>query len=559
MQKFIFLLLFFTTANFALARQYADLVLTNGHIWTGRTGPDSMISSLAVRGDRIIAVGSSADVMPLKGDRTRCIDLNGDLVVPGFNDAHLHFVAGGFSLLRIDLHNAKDQQDFRRLVQEYAAKQPPGRWITGGRWDHESWPEKQWPTKELIDDVTKNNPVLLKRVDGHIALANSLALKLAGIDKNTPDPYGGTIVKDPRTGEPTGILIDNAMDPIYRIIPDPTEKEIIQAVKAAQEHALSLGVTSVQDMGTSADEFRVYQKLYRNGELQVRIYVFHSMSRRNHLGALGVQRAFGNLWLRMGGVKAFVDGSMGAGSALFFQPYEDNPSSSGLPIQPKEELTDFICQADSLELQIALHAIGDKANTWALDAFEQAMRKNGERDTRHRIEHAQVIRPQDVPRFHELAVIASVQPSHCIDDMRWAEKRIGKRARNSYRWHSLLTQNATVAFGTDWPVEPLNPMLGIYAAVTRQFTGGGPKGGWYPQEKITLSRALKCYTQSSAFAEFMEDEKGVLAPGKLADFVVLDRNLFDISAQDILKTKVKITVVGGKIMYERRATDGLAK
>ena len=532
------------------AQVQASAVFVNGRIWTGEKA-NQEAGALAVLGERILAVGETKDVKSYIGAETMVVDLGGRRVFPGFNDAHVHFVSGGFSLLGIDLRKARNPQEFRIILQEYAAKLPPGRWITGGDWDHEAWPDKKWPTKELIDDVTAKNPVLVSRLDGHVSLANSVALKMAGIDNKTPDPFGGFVARDEKTGEPTGILKDNAANLIYRFIPSPSPAEILEAACAAQEHALSVGVTSLQDMNPNTAELRVYQQMYREGELKVRLYVFQPGHLINELGAIGIQRSFGNSWLRVGGIKLYADGSMGAGSALFYQPYEDDPTTSGLAIQPKDELIRLVTQADSLGLQIALHAIGDKANTWALDAFEQAAQRNGKRDSRHRIEHAQVVLEEDLPRFAKLGVIASVEPSHCIDDMHWAEKRIGARAKQSYLWQSFVDHHATMAFGTDWSVEPLNPMLGLYAAVTREFPEGGPQGGWYPKEKISLEEAIRYYTAGSAYAELMEHDKGTLAPDKLADFVVIEQDILHLPPKDILKARVMMTVVGGKILFQR--------
>lgn len=534
-----------------LSQMHADAVFLNGRIWSGdRKQPQA--TAMAVLGERIVRMGDDQAVKSWIGPETRVVNLQGRLVLPGFNDAHVHFTSGGFYLLGIDLRKARTREEFREIIRRYALSLPPGRWITGGDWDHEAWPDQKWPTRDLIDDVTPNNPVMVNRLDGHIALANSLALKLAGITKDTPDPPGGTIVRDSKTGEPTGILIDNATQLVYRVIPEPDEEERMQAVRAAQEHALSLGVTTIQDIMASAEDFRVYQKLYEQGELKVRLYVFFHISKRDALGRIGILRGYGNPWLRIGGVKVMADGSMGAGSALFYEPYSDDPSTSGLALQSKDELTRMVIEADSMGLQIALHAIGDKANTWALDAFEAALKVNGARERRHRIEHAQVVLPEDLPRFRQLGVIASIEPSHCIDDMRWAEKRIGKRAKYAYLWKSFVRHGVQIAFGTDWTVEPLDPMLGLYASVTREFPDGGPPGGWYPEEKISLDEAIEFYTAGSAFAEFMEKEKGTLAEGKLADFIVLDRDLFQIEPKELLKTRVIMTVVGGKIQYQHQ-------
>lgn len=544
------MLLLTGVVKMATSQEFTKTAFINGKIWTGSPAQKE-VTILVTSGTRILAAGDRTSIQSYLDETTQIVDLQGQRVVPGFNDAHVHFMSGGFYLLGIDLRKARNPQEFREIMRDYTQNLPHGRWITGGDWDHEAWPTKKWPTKELIDDITRNHPVMVNRLDGHIALANSLALKMAGIDKNTPDPFGGTIHHHPQTGEPTGILIDNAASLVYRIIPDPTSEELLAAAKAAQEHALSLGVTSVQDIMASANELRAYQKLLADGELKIRLYVFRPIFYRKQLGEIGIKQAFGHSMLRIGGVKVMADGSMGAGSALFYDPYSDEPETRGLALQSREELIRMVVESDSLGLQIALHAIGDKANTWALDAFEEALKRNGQRDSRHRIEHAQVVLPADLPRFAELGVIASIEPSHCIDDMRWAEKRIGERAQHAYLFRSFVQHRAHLAFGTDWTVEPLDPMLGLYAAITREFPEGGPKDGWFPDEKITLEQAVEFYTLGSAYSEFTDHEKGTLEPGKLADFVVLDKDIFNIAPKELLQTKVKMTVVGGKIRFEQ--------
>ncbi len=526
-----------------------DLAIVNAKVWTvNRRQPTAQ--AVGVSGERIAVVGSNSEVRRRVGPETRVIDAGGKLLLPGFNDAHTHFMGGGFSLLGINLRKARNEQEFVQILKDYVARLPKGKWVTGGEWDHEAWPSHKHPTRELIDPVTPDNPVLVSRLDGHIALANSLALKMAGITRNTPDPPGGEIVRDPKTGEPTGILIDNAQDLVFRVVPEPSEEEYMQAARAAMKQAARLGVTSVQDIA-SAEAFRVYQKLWHQGKLITRIYAIRSIDVRDDLRKVGLQAAFGDVMLRTGAVKIFADGSMGAGSALFYQPYDDDPSTSGLAIQSEAQLYTMVREADAAGLQIALHAIGDKANHWALNAFERAIQANGRRDSRHRIEHAQVVRPEDLPRFRELGVIASIQPSHCIDDMRWAEKRIGDRARYAYLFRSFVDAGARLAFGTDWTVEPLNPMLDLYAAVTREFPDGGPPGGWYPKEKISIEQAIEYYTLGSAYAEFQEQEKGSIEVGKLADLVLLSKDLLTIPPGEILSTRVEVTVLGGKVIYQK--------
>lgn len=425
-----------------------------------------------------------------------------------------------------------------------------GEWILGGNWDHEAWPSKKYPTKELIDDFTKENPVFVQRLDGHVSLANSLALKLAGITKNTPNPQGGEIVKDPTTGEPTGILKDTAQDLVYKVIPPPSKEKRLKAIKTAIKHANSLGVTSIQD-NSSKEDFEIYQELLKKGELSLRINVWRGVDYFRNFKEIGIISCFGNNILRIGTIKIFVDGSMGAGTALFFEPYTDDPTTCGLAIYEEKELYKLIKEIDKAGLQIAAHAIGDKANHLILNAFEKAFKENKRNEARHRVEHAQVVLPEDIKRFKELSIIASIQPSHCIDDMRWAEKRIGERVKNAYLFNSFVKNEVKIAFGTDWPVEPLNPMLGIYAAVTREYPEGGPENGWFPEEKIALEQAIEFYTLGSAYAEFQENVKGSIEKGKFADLVVLDRNIFEIPKREILKARVDYTIFNGKIVYTR--------
>lgn len=527
----------------------ADMALVNGKIFTVDPA-QPWAQAVAVRDGRFVAVGKDEEIRKLVGKETQVIDLQGKLALPGFNDAHLHFTNGGLYLLGIDLRPARDEKEFVRILKEYIYKVPAGEWISGGNWDHENWPSKRHPGKELIDPVTPDHPVLVSRLDGHMALANSLALKLAGITRDTPDPQGGEIVRDRKTGEPTGILRDEAMGLVGKVIPPLSHDQRERAIRAAMRHAQELGVTSVQD-NSSGEDLRIYQELYRKGELGVRINAWRSAEFTGDFQRIGVTVPCGDPFLRLGTVKLFVDGSMGAGTALFFAPYADDPSTSGLPIHTREQLDALVAAADRAGLQIAAHAIGDKANAWILDAFAKARAANGGRDARHRVEHAQVVRSEDVGLFRDLGAIASVQPSHCIDDMRWAEKRIGGRVDGAYRWRSLLDAGVRLAFGTDWDVEPLDPRLGLYAAVTRELPGGGPAGGWHPAEKLALEKAIELYTLGPAYAEFQEAIKGSIEVGKLADMAVMERDLFAIAKKDILQTPVAMTILDGKVVFRK--------
>ena len=539
-----------TAAGADATRSGADLVLKGGRVWAGKGLPAA--TAVAVRDGRVVAVGGESDVAGWTTPATRVIDLAGRLAVPGFNDAHVHFLSGGFGLLSVDLRGAKDEADLARLLGGHARTLPPGTWIREGNWDHEAWPSKALPTRQAIDAATPAHPVFVQRLDGHMSLANSLALRLAGVTRETKDPEGGTIVRD-ASGEPTGVLKDNAADLVARVIPEPSREMNLRAARAALAEAARVGVTTVQD-NSPVDALPTYQDLRARGELTARMFVWRYASAMPALVQTGMRSGLGDEWIRLGALKILSDGSMGSGTAAFFEPYSDDPKTSGLLLQPVPELERMIAEADAAGFQLAVHAIGDRANSLVLDAFEKAARANGPRDRRFRIEHAQVVRKQDLPRFKSLGVVASIQPSHCIDDMRWAEKRIGReRARDSYNFRSFTDAGIAVAFGTDWYVEPLDPRLGLYAAVTREFPGGGPPGGWLPEEKISLADALDLYTRGSAYAEFAEKEKGTLEVGRLADIVVFAADLFRVPPREILATPVDLTIVGGRVVFDRSA------
>jgi predicted amidohydrolase YtcJ len=531
------------------ASEPADLVLRGGRVWPGKGLPRA--EALAVRGERVVAVGSDAEVAAFVGPKTRVVDLKGRLVVPGFNDAHVHFIDGGFGLLSVDLRDAKDEAEFTARIGGHARKLPRDTWILNGNWDHQRWPSRREPTKALIDAVTRDHPVFVNRLDGHMALANSLALRRAGIDRETKDVDGGTVVRD-ANGEPTGLLKDNAMGLVARAIPDPTREQNKAAARAALAEAARRGVTTIQD-NSPVDALPTYQELHAAGELTARMYVWrYASDSLAPLLAAGVRTGLGDHWIRLGALKILSDGSIGSATAAFFEPFVSNPASDGLLLHSKDELFRMVREADAAGFGLAVHAIGDRANSLVLEAFEEAAAKNGERDRRFRIEHAQHVRAADLARFHALGVVASVQPSHCIDDMRFVEKHLGPaRLPDSYRWKSFLEAGVTLAFGTDWFVEPLDPRLGLYAAVTREYVDGGPKGGFEPQEKMSLEEALDAYTRGSAYAEFAERDKGTLEVGKLADLAVFAQDLFDVVPRAILTTPVDLTVVGGRVVFER--------
>src|SRR6266849_5623687 len=530
----------------------ADLKIINARIHTMDQG-QPLAEAVAVSGNRIIAVGTTKEIRKLAGANTRVIDAEGQLVLPGFNDAHVHFMSGGFQLSSVDLRDASSQQEFAERIRAFADKLPPGRWITGGDWDHERWPDAKLPTKELIDRYTPKTPVFVNRLDGHMALAKSLALKLGGVTRETKDPDGGVIVRDPKTGEPTGVLKDAAQSFVWKVIPAATFEEKLAAARAATNHAASLGVTSVQDMSAGAD-VGVYQTLLDRGELKTRIYAVWPLPSWDRLARTGVRAHFGSAMLRTGGLKGFADGSLGSTTALFYEPYQDAPNTSGIgsdEMFPEGAMLERVRGADSAGLQVIIHAIGDRANDLILSMYERVEKENGDRDRRFRIEHAQHLRAPDISRFARDHIIASMQPYHAIDDGRWAEKRIGhERAKATYAFRSLLDSGATLAFGTDWTVAPLDPMLSIYAAVTRRTLDGKHPGGWIPEQKISVEEAVRAYTIGSAFAEFQEKEKGTIGPGKLADLVILSREIFKIDPKEIDKVKVVMTIMDGRIVYE---------
>ncbi len=531
-----------------------DIVIYNAVVHTMDTSKPTA-EAVAILGNQIVAVGSSSDIRKLATSKTRLIDAQKRLLVPGFNDAHTHFLNGGFQLSSVDLRDANTPAEFAERIKTFAAKQGNGRWIKGGDWDHERWPDTKLPTKELIDSFTQDTPVFVNRLDGHMALANSLALKLAGVTKETKDPPGGVIVRDPKTGEPTGILKDAAQSFVWNVIPPATFEERLVAAKAATDYAASLGVTSVQDVLAGTD-VGVYQALLDRSELKTRIYAVTALPSWERLSRAGVRANFGSAMLRIGALKAFADGSLGSTTALFYDPYLDDPSTSGIPgdeMFPEGAMLDRVRGADKAGLQVMIHAIGDRANEQILTIFETVERENGKRDRRFRIEHAQHLRPQEIKRFVADRVIASMQPYHAIDDGRWAEKRIGKeRAKGTYAFRSLLDAGATLAFGTDWTVAPLNPMLSVYAAVTRRTLDGKNPNGWVPEQKISVNEAMRAYTVGSAYAEFQDTVKGTISVGKLADVVLLSRDIFTINPTEIDKVKVLVTIVDGRVVYESR-------
>jgi len=553
--KFAIALLSFVFAVNMLAQSKptADLIITNAKIWTGDKAHPAA-QSVAVIGDRIVAVGSDSDVEILRGTGTKTIDAAGKLLVPGFNDAHVHFVDGGLQLDSVQLNDATGTDEFVRRVREQAQKTPKGEWIKGGDWDETKWTPAKLPTKELIDGVTPDNPVFLSRYDGHSALANSSALRLAGITPQTPDPPGGAIVRDAQ-GNPTGDLKDAAMDIVFKVIPPLTHEQRLRAVRRALEYAASLGVTSVQHMNPDYADVAVYAELLQNDELTTRIYAAPLIDQVEDQVKIGIRHAFGGPYLRIGAVKAFADGSLGSRTAYFFEPYSDEPGNRGLlgeGMQPLSLMRDRMMKADAAALQICTHAIGDQAISTVLDLYTDVVRSHHGMERRLRIEHAQHMAEKDFARFAQLDVIASVQPYQAIDDGRWAESYIGHdRASRTYAFRTFLNHGVHLAFGTDWDVAPLNPLLTIYAAVTRATLDGKNPNGWFPEQKLTVSEAVEAYTAGSAYAEFQDKDKGSITPGKLADMVLLSDDIFTIDPAKIRDVKVMKTVVGGRLIWDK--------
>ncbi|MFH0992393.1 MAG: amidohydrolase [bacterium] len=545
-----FIGLFLLTMD-TLYSQSADLAFVNGKIWTVDKSKQ-IVQAVAVSGDRIVAIGTTAQIKAFIGKGTKVVDLKGKLMLPGVIDDHTHFIEGSFQLSYVDLRKTKTLAEFSSIIEK-RAKQSPTQWILGGDWDHENWAGANLPTKEAIDKVTPSTPMFVKRYDWHMALVNSYVLKIAGITKDTPNPPGGTIVKDPATGEPTGILKDEAMSFVYKLIPDPTEKEMIEAVKLGLAEARKFGVTSINDVSSAAD-VRVYQALKAEGALTARFHCRLPLSQWQHVAATGIKVPFGDEWIRLGSMKDFVDGSVGSTTALFFAPYDSDPSTSGLTMDgfTNGNLEKWALAADRANLQLSIHAIGDKANSDLLDIFENIVKANPAWDRRFRIEHAQHIHPKDFARFVKLGVIASVQPYHAIDDGRWVIKRIGsERCKTTYPFKTFIEQGVKICFGSDWTVAPLNPLLGIYAAVTRRTTDGANPNGWYPEQKISVEQAIECYTINNAYAQFEENEKGSITVGKLADLVVLSDDILTIDPIKIETARIEMTVVGGKVVFEK--------
>lgn len=535
----------------SMQAQIKKTAFINGKIYTVND-KQRFAQSVVVEGNKIIFVGADSDAGKLIDANTEVINLEGKLMLPGFIDNHVHFISGGFYLLGIDLRPANSTAEFKQILKNYA-KKFPGKWITGGYWDHEKWEVTDLPTKELIDEVVSDQPVFVDRLDGHMGVANSFALKLAGITKETESPEGGLIVKDPKSGEPTGVLKDNAMYLITKHIPEPTADENYQALLAALDEAKKLGITSVQDI-TYGDALTAFQKAKDEAKLTCRIFTRWPIADYKDHVEKSIKAGFGDNLIRMGSLKAFADGSLGSSTAWFFDRYDQDTMTTGLAMDiiTDGSLEKWALDADKNQLQLSVHAIGDRANSYMLDLYAKIINENPKWDRRFRIEHAQHVRFEDIKRFAELGVIASVQPYHCIDDGVWAEKRIGaERIKYTYPFKSFLDAGVKICFGTDWYVAPLNPLLGIYAAVTRRTLDEKNPEGWIPEQKISVEDAIKCYTLNSAYASFEENLKGSIEPGKLADLIVLSDDILTIDPVRIKEAEVVMTVFDGKIIYKK--------
>ncbi|HYK46968.1 MAG TPA: amidohydrolase [Parafilimonas sp.] len=529
-------------------QQTADRIYINAKIWTGNTA-DPSASTIAVKGNKILFVGD--DYSKYRSANTVIIDEQGKMIVPGFTDNHTHFLSGGYQLASVNLRYARSPAEFITTLKQYVASLHDNRWIQGGDWDHENW-DGELPRKGWIDSVSADHPVFVNRYDGHMALANSVALKQARINKDTPNPPGGEIVKDKATGEPTGVLKDEAMNLMYAVIPEPSAAELDEYLQRAIQEAFSHGVTQVNDMSSYGGwpDMATYRRAYADHRLDLRIYSFVPIATWSRLDSFIKKNGRGDEMLHWGGLKGFVDGSLGSTTAWFYKPYLDAPNTTGLQVTDTNLLRKWIIEADSAGLHVTVHAIGDKANDFLLNVYEEAQKVNGNRDRRFRIEHAQHLTQHAIPRFAQLHVIPSMQPYHAIDDGKWAAKRLDSaRLKGTYAFSSLLATNANLTFGSDWTVAPLDPIAGIYAAVTRRTLDDKNPNGWFAEQKISVDEALRCYTVNNAYASFMEHKTGVLKAGMLADFVVLSDDIFSVPPEKIRDIQVLLTVVNGKEVY----------
>ena len=534
-----------TLALLAACGSKADIVIQGGPVWTGLSTGRGQPGAVAIAAGKILAVGDSAQIARYVGSKTDVLRANGGLIMPGFADGHTHFVSGGFQLASVDLRDAATPQEFVRRLKEYAAHLKPGEWILGGDWDHTLWRGAPLPRHEWIDSVTPNNPVFVDRLDGHMALANAAAMRAAKITSATPAPFGGEITSG-------GVFKDNAEALIRTAIPDPSPEQQDSALARALAHAASLGLTATANMSASWANLAAYKRMERAGRMTLRVFLYLPIEDWRTVADTVARNGAGDDWVRIGGLKGYMDGSAGSRTAYFFEPFSDSAGYYGLMRQPESDMRSWVGAADSAGLQIAVHAIGDRANAIILAIYDSVARAHGRRDRRFRVEHAQHLRPQEIPLFGARRVVPSMQPYHAIDDGRWVEQRIGpQRIKTTYAFRTLLDTEAPLAFGSDWTVALLDPMLGVYAAVTRRTLDGKNPGGWVPEQKISVGEALRAYTSGNAWATFNEQNWGTLAPGRFADVVVLDRDPFAVPGESLGTIKPRFTIVGGKVVYRR--------
>lgn len=538
-----------------------ETIFVNGSIWTGDP-LNPRAEALAIKSARIEAIGSNSEILNLRktNHKIRIEDLGGKTIFPGFTDCHTHLVTGGLYLMGVDLKPAKSPDDFRRIIFDKASNSSPGRWVLGGNWDHETWPGAPFPDKSWIDDATADVPVFVTRIDLHVGLANSAALRAAGITRDTPDPCGGVIVRNQSTGEPTGLLKDKAINLLSEAVPRPTRQEMSDALRLALRHAAAHGVTSVQDITDWGDpswqQWNLFQDFRDRGELTCRIFArlpLIDWDRSNSNLPPFITGPYADPWLRFGGLKGFMDGSLGSRTAFFFHPYEDDPDCCGLLMDemfPDGAMERRIREADKAGIPVSVHAIGDRANAMLIDIFQNVVSTNGSRDRRFRVEHAQHLRREDIARMAALGLTASIQPAQVLDDGCWADQRIGRgRCSGAYAFKSMQEAGLLLAGGSDWPVSPLDPIRGIYAAVSRCPDNDSCPGGWQPEQKLSIHDAVNCFTINPAYAEFAESEKGTLSVGKFADFVALSDDPFSVPDSELPRIKILLTVAGGKIIH----------
>ncbi len=526
----------------------ADMVLF-GPIWTGN--PDQPVAQgVAISGDSILAVGDSAEIAGFVG-RTTLTEYVTGLIVPGVADDHVHFSDGGMALGQVDLRDAATPEVFVQRIAAFAGTIPAGQWILGGIWDHENFPGAELPRREWIDSITPDHPVFIQRLDGHMGLANTKALELAGVTAATPEVPGGTIVRDPN-GIPTGILKDEAMAPLWAVIPAPSPEIADSAVVRAMRHANALGITAVAAVSAPWYEIAATRRIRDSGQQSLRVSFYPSLSGWRGVADTVAARGPGDDWIRLAGVKGFVDGSLGSTTALFFEPYLDEPRSRGLMVTPEDSMRMWVGAADSAGLQVVVHAIGERANALILDIFDSVATAHGARDRRFRIEHAQHLRPEEIARLAPLGVLASMQPFHAADDGRWAHKRIRpKQLDGTYAFRSVLDAGGMLLFGSDWTVAPLSPFDGLWAAVARETVDGANPDGWIPAQRITLEEALTAYTGANAYGTFAEQRWGTIRPGMLADIAVLDRDIRGVPTNELREAQATMTIVGGKVVFRR--------